>query len=392
MRAPWHLITPEYPPQIGGVSDYTHLLAEGLTRLGEDVHVWCPAAAASAAPDQVSVHRDLGKISPADLRRVGRKLNKFPHPRRILVQWVPHGYGWRSLNLPLCLWLLNRSLRCGDKIEIIVHEPFLAFGEGSWKQQIAALAHRVMAIVLLGATRRVWVSIPEWEKRWKPFALGRDVKFRWLPIPSNIPVSQNADRIEAVRRLHASAGELLIGHFGTYHSPVAVLLETLVPEIRNKLPKAKLLLIGAGSHEFRERLVQRRPELGRFVESTGSLPHEEISCHISACDLLMQPYPDGVSTRRTSLMAGLAHAKPIVTTSGHLTEAFWAATAAVELVPAGDTDAFVNTLTELCGDQARSNRMGRYALRLYQTRFDLAHTLESLCRGSDAANLLCVSS
>ena len=26
----WHIITPEYPPQLGGVSDYTQLIAKGL--------------------------------------------------------------------------------------------------------------------------------------------------------------------------------------------------------------------------------------------------------------------------------------------------------------------------------------------------------------------------
>ncbi len=37
----WHLITCEYPPQFGGVSDYSGQVASGLRAAGADVSVWC---------------------------------------------------------------------------------------------------------------------------------------------------------------------------------------------------------------------------------------------------------------------------------------------------------------------------------------------------------------
>jgi len=37
-----HLITGEYPPQSGGVSDYSYLVATGLAKASEKVHVWAP--------------------------------------------------------------------------------------------------------------------------------------------------------------------------------------------------------------------------------------------------------------------------------------------------------------------------------------------------------------
>ena len=39
---PWHILTCEYPPQTGGVSDYTFLVANGLAS-HDEVHVWCPS-------------------------------------------------------------------------------------------------------------------------------------------------------------------------------------------------------------------------------------------------------------------------------------------------------------------------------------------------------------
>ena len=78
----------------------------------------------------------------------------------------------------------------------MVHEPYLAFGEGSWKQNGVAAVHRLMTMVLLSAARRVWMSIPAWEASWRPYALGRPLSFHWLPVASNIPVIDDPARVE----------------------------------------------------------------------------------------------------------------------------------------------------------------------------------------------------
>jgi hypothetical protein len=36
----WAILTGEYPPQAGGVSDYTRLVARGLAECGDRVHDW----------------------------------------------------------------------------------------------------------------------------------------------------------------------------------------------------------------------------------------------------------------------------------------------------------------------------------------------------------------
>ena len=200
-----HIVTAEYPPQPGGVSDYVRGVAAGLAAAGERVHVWCPPAAEVASEDAgVEVHRELGRISRADLRRMGALLDAFPAPRRLLVQWVPHAYGFRAMNLGFCLWVRERAAR-GDRVEIMVHEPFLAFG-GSARQGVVAAVHRAMTVVLLGAAERVWVSTPAWAERWRKYRLGRTVPFEWTPIPSNVPVVEDADGAAAVRSRYAPAG------------------------------------------------------------------------------------------------------------------------------------------------------------------------------------------
>jgi glycosyltransferase involved in cell wall biosynthesis len=381
----WHLITPEYPPQSGGVSDYTCQVAAGLSDQGDEVHVWCPKGdrrpngpSLPVAASGVTVHREFGGFARADLRAVGRKLDSFPAPRRILVQWVPHGYGYRSMNLAFCWWLWKRATRHGDRVELMVHEPFLTFDWASPRQNVAALAHRWMTMLLLNASGQVWMSIPAWEKMLRPYALGRNVLFRWLPIPSNIPAWNDSARAQAVRRRYVNGPSLLIGHFGTYGSSIKKLLEPILPALADDLGDGIVLLIGNGSEQFRRRLIEKQPRLDGLIKATGALEAEDLSCHLAACDLLIQPYPDGVSSRRTSFMAGLVNGKPTVTTTGWLTEPLWVQSGAVALAPAGDTDAFVQQVRRLCMDAAERLRVGSAAAQLYQERFDISHTISSL--------------
>ena len=124
----------------------------------------------------------LGAFSSADLRRADRQIDACPGPRRLVVQWVPHGFGQRSLNLGFCLWVARRA-RAGDRVDVVVHEPYLEFGWGPLRHLTMAVVHRLMTAVLLRAADCVWISTPAWESRLRPYALGRAIEMRWLPVP-----------------------------------------------------------------------------------------------------------------------------------------------------------------------------------------------------------------
>src|SRR5262245_43157126 len=69
--AVWQLIAPEFPPELGGVGDYTRLLAQELARRGQQVHVWTRGDSADAEQDGFVLHRKFGGFGMSGLWRVG---------------------------------------------------------------------------------------------------------------------------------------------------------------------------------------------------------------------------------------------------------------------------------------------------------------------------------
>jgi glycosyltransferase involved in cell wall biosynthesis len=372
----WHILTSEYPPDIGGVSDYTRQVAEGLARTGDEVHVWCPREADRHNASGVRIHPELGGIRLADLRRLDRLLKPFPAPRRLLVQWVPHGFGYHSMNIWFCLWLAKRAWS-GDSVDLMVHEPYLEFGRGPIRHALMACVHRLMTMVLLGAAHRVWMAIPAWEERLRPYAFGRPIPMDWLPVPGCVAPAAPAPTA-AIRQKYAADEQPLIGHFGSFGSSVTVLLEERLPAIMDGHFTPSLLLLGPGSETFRAALIERHPSWLRRVHAAGYVPSEELGAHIAACDVFVQPYPDGITSRRTSAMACLSQGRPLVTTHGHLTEPLWARTGAVALADVTDAAGFVSGVTRLLADRDERQRVGARGRSLYGEQFALSHVVTAL--------------
>jgi glycosyltransferase involved in cell wall biosynthesis len=260
----------------------------------------------------------------------------------------------------------------------MVHEPFLAFREGSIRQDGAAAVHRLMVAQLLSVARRVWVAIPAWAGLLKPWAFGRQVDFCWLPVPSNVPVFSDVEQVARVRARIAGDAPIAVGHFSTYGRHIRRDLDAIVPPLLAALPDARLLLLGRGGESVAAELRPRMGSDAFRVAASGPLEPDALSCHLQACDLLVQPYPDGASTRRGTLMAALAHGLPVVTTVGRLSEPFWNSSPAVSAVAAGDVQGLIQAAVALAGDSPRRQRQSAAARETYAARFDVAHVIQAL--------------
>jgi glycosyltransferase involved in cell wall biosynthesis len=116
------------------------------------------------------------------------------------------------------------------------------------------------------------------------------------------------------------------------------------------------------------------------VQATGYVSPDLLDAHLALCDVLMQPYPDGITVRRTSAMAAMARGRAVVTTTGHLTEQLWADQDAVVLVDVGDVARFIGEVERLFRDLPARRLLETRARAVYEAHFSvdrLVHTLRA---------------
>ena len=373
-RQTWHILTGEYPPVRGGVADFARSDAAGLAAAGDEVHVWAPAAEGSLAGDSgVHVHPLARGFGPAGIREVDHALRSGAPGARVLVQYVAQAFGMKGTNLPFCAWLATvRRAR----VFVMFHEVAIPWERPArLKYNAAAFAMRAMAALLLARADRAFVSTSSWDAMLRPLA-PHWAGTTWLPIPSNIPTTTPAGAREAVRAKPGLAGaSAVVGHFGTYGALTAPLVERALIPLLEADPRRRALLVGHGGDAFARRLSESG-RLGAQLVATGAVDGPDVAAHLAACDVLVQPYGDGVSTRRTSAMAGVALGVPTVTNEGFLSESVWRETGAVEIVAGADQIAA--RAAELLADPARAAAVGARGRAVYQERFAIDRSIRAL--------------
>lgn len=366
----WHLLTGEYPPFCGGVGDYTALVARGLEAAGDTVRVWTPSAHGESD--------DAVRRLPDRFGALSRKVldHAWQHePGIIIVQYVPNAFGARGANLAFCRWLREQAGR-GCDVRVMFHEPYFYFSlNRPWRNAIAAI-QRVMAAELIQASRCIYMSSTNWTRYLAPYGPLPDAVA--LPIPSTVPEHADSESEACYRAsMQGPEASLVVGHFGTYGEHVAAELRSIVPSLLDGLPNGRLAFIGRGSIEFVESLRSTSIPVERTWAS-GSLDAANAAAAVRACDLLVQPYPDGVTTRRTSVMAGLRNGVPTVTSDGFLTEPIWREAAPVALAPASDSAAMVAAIAALLGDNDARHTLARRGQQVYRDQFSIERTIAAL--------------
>lgn len=379
---PWHIISPEFPPDCGGVGDYTAQLAAALApAMRAPVTVWVPGRVqVFEEPPGVTVESLPDRFGRGSMTRLTAHLDAQAPGATLLVEYVPNVFGRSRANLAFCAWLEGRR-QAGDDVRVMFHEPYLYFG---WRPDHAAmaLAQRAMAAMLLRAAARVYVSTSTWRRYLAPFGRSAHDAVE-LPIPSSIPRIETPAEVASLRQSLGAPAEV-VGHFGTYGDHIAPLLRASLVSILTDRPSTIALCLGSGGDRFTSELARAEPRFAARLHAPGRLAASAVSIHLQACDLLLQPYPDGITTRRTSAMAGLANGIAVLSTDGQLTEPAWRETHAARLAPAGDPPAFTLAACELLDDCSARAALAERGRSVYGARFDIAHTVTILAADANA--------
>lgn len=374
----WGIHTGEYPPQQGGVADHVAQIARALADEGDGVTVFAPLSpSGSRTSGRLTVEAVPHLLSLFSQRDVARRLDSLPTDARVLSQYVPHGLGAKGLNLPVAKTL---SRRAKHPLDLMVHEvAYLSPPDGKFRHRFLARVQARMARAVAARADRIFVAAMGWQTLLEKL-LDRPVSAEWLPVPSNLPLKAASSAVAEVRTRCAPEGEMLIGHFSTYRDEFREYLRDVIPRLLSADPRRTFLLLGRGAHAFFGSLNGvSRDVLRRVIAVQASDPHDLVA-HLVACDLVIQPFPDGVSGRRSSAMASLALGIPLLTTQGTMTEPLWIESEAVATAAASDIGDLLARAEQLLANRSERESLGRRGATLYKTRFAIEHAIRSLRR------------
>lgn len=148
---------------------------------------------------------------------------------------------------------------------------------------------------------------------------------RQIPIGSNITTyTPPPQEISALRQeLGLIQGDKLLGYFGFLNESKGA--DTLLRALAQLDAAVHLVFIGgqtgssdaANNESFLAGLRQLVTNLGlaERVHWTGFVADRQVSAFLRAADVMVMPYRDGVSLRRGTLMAALAHGRCLITTT-----------------------------------------------------------------------------
>ncbi len=373
----WHIITGEYPPQPGGVSDYTHEIARALANEDDKVHVWNPGSSTAVlSASKVEIHDLPRGFGFRWLRELSRGLSRYPAPHNVVVQYVPHIYGWKSMNLAFCLWLVAQR-NCN--IIVMFHEVAYPFRVGQpRKHDLLAIVHRIMAWIVLRSANFAFTSNGHYQALLDRLA-PQDAKVGILRICSNIPF-QSSNGVSSTGLRNGKNSHFTVGVFSSFGGEIRDVLEpVLLCALRN--PLIRVSLVGP-ANSFVDSLTARFPELGGRISTTGRVEATTAGPYLQACDLLLQLYPDGACAARGTLIAALASGVPVITTSGELTDGLLLESGGL-LFAENSPEEISAAIESLRTDLNLRQRIGIRAKRLYEEHFDpktIANDLTRLVR------------
>jgi glycosyltransferase involved in cell wall biosynthesis len=354
------LVVPTYPPNDVpcGIGDFASELAPRLAERGVSIAVAASTRYRGSAVEPIRVFR----VTEQWNRRGVRALVDLACRERfdiVNLQYTPELYGrgpWIKL---LPVWL---ALARGPRVVVTPHTLHGGYASAKW-----------LAPAMLGAARRIIAPNREVasliERR---LSLVRS-RVREIPIGSNIPVgTEPRERVRARVRgeLGLSPDALVITHFGFAYRGKGI--ETLLEAARSlndRGTRFTLVMIGGawpGAEDYYAALQEetKAAGLGAIVRWRGHVSPATVDELLTASDVYVVAYDDGISARRGTLIAGLTHGLPIVSTEPVIPDSRFRDGAHALLVPRRDARSLADALARLAASPDLRARLGAGAEKL----------------------------
>lgn len=308
------LVSAAYPPDLDGIGDHTYWLARSLASRAS-VEVFTRGGSPLDVSQGVMVTPLFDPAVPASFELLDGAISHWQQPGRepqwLVLQYNPFGYGRRGW----CPWVprtLQKIRRQHPHLRVaaMFHETMVP--AWPWKFAVMHLWQSRLFRQVCRLSDAAFVSTTRWQPQVTRACAS--LPCHHLPVGSNIPLDETA-RDAARQTLDLPSGALVLGIFGSAHvSRQLDWIAAAALEIRKAGREIIVAHVGPDAAKIRDAMP------GLQVRSFGEQPADRVGMHLRAMDVLLAPFCDGVSTRRGSVMAGLQHGVPVITTASSWTD------------------------------------------------------------------------
>ena len=366
------LVSGEFPPLEGGVGAFTQELARALYLDGHDVHVITSRKARPTSAEQTFRTQN----HPVDLEfaQLHPRINRWRWPsiativdlvlrhelEVVDIQYQAAAFNMNSPAINFLPWRLKGI----TKTVVTFHDlrvPYLFPKAGPLrKSAVRFMAKRAYGVITTNAGD------------YETLAVEINTPLTQIPIGSNIETytPHHIEIAEVREQLNLTEGDCLLGYFGFLNESKGA--DTLLRALSPLDERFHLVFIGgqtgasdATNIDFLEKIKALAAQIGLSdrVHWTGFLSDTRVSTFLHAADMLVMPYQDGASLRRGTLMAALAHGRPLITTYPSEPTPELVHGENVWLIPAGNTSSLSEAVEILTGDKNLRHGLGEGAAR-----------------------------
>ncbi len=364
------LITGEYPPMEGGVGAFTQELAQALSQSEHQIHIitkrdaWPPDIPKTVRQMREPIQLDFAQLHPtirhwrwSALHQIVSLVERYEFDV-LNIQYQAAAYNMHSPVANLMPW----RFRALCPTVVTFHDlrvPYLFPKAGRLRQTaVNFMAKRAAGVI---------ATNPQDFATLQKMGLEPD-RLTQIPIGSNISTREVLPaEITAVRHeLHLTEDDHLLGYFGFLNETKGA--DTLLLALAQLPDNVHLVFIGGrtgasdtvNNQLFYDQLDEIIATLGLTdrVHWTGFVPEHNVSVYLKTADLMVMPYRDGVSLRRGTLMAVLAHGRPLITTAPVTPTPELIHAQNVWLVPPDQPDALAQAIQTVLSDKALRTKLG----------------------------------
>lgn len=300
------IVYPHLPPAVNGIGDHSVLLARALVQQGHRVRLL-----GALAPGQGEEVRDGWGVEAVDAWPSGRLADTDGlldallggGADVVLLQFEQFSYGTRGWNPALSRVFGELRDRMPAALRVLyAHENYTY--PGSLGRTVTWAYQRRQFLRLARDAQRVVVTTEAWTQRDRlPGAVV-------LPVFSNIP--------DPASTAPASPGVSPLVWFGYLDPQRLPYFETVLSVLAGGAAGRRLVYVGVDGSLARSAAHRLGFE---GLTTVDSPPASEVSRILQGADLVLAPFPDGVSSRRGTVMAALQHGRTVVTNRGPSTDA-----------------------------------------------------------------------